>query len=192
MATPGVRPRISRPWYNTSPCDGRMSPARMRRIVDLPHPEGPRSATISNGLIATLMSSSTRSLEPFGITKSCDTFRISQSVSVSALTARALSIVAVTPSPTSLAQRESRLRQFVQSFPHRSIERHDHHRHDDHTGRETRKVGVFRREADLRTEAVRGQYPALEGDVLGNDTCVPGSACRSHPTGHKVGKDRRQ
>src|SRR5438270_8858514 len=59
-----------------------MSPARMRRMVDFPHPDGPRSATTSNGLIATLMSSSTRSFEPFGITKSCEMPRASHSTSV--------------------------------------------------------------------------------------------------------------
>ena len=51
----------------------------MRRIIDLPQPDGPRSATTSDPPMETLTSSSTRSLEPPGRAKSCDTFRASQS-----------------------------------------------------------------------------------------------------------------
>src|ERR1051326_104651 len=89
-----------------------MSPARMRRIVDFPQPEGPRSATTSDGLMATLMSSSTRSFEPFGITKSCDTPRASQRTSVA-------SAVIVVIAFTSLAEREALFRHAIQPLPHR-------------------------------------------------------------------------
>src|SRR6266478_5348014 len=58
-----------------------MSPARMRRMVDLPQPDGPRRATISLGRIAKLMSSKTRNGLPLGSGNSCHTPRTSQSAS---------------------------------------------------------------------------------------------------------------
>ena len=66
----------------------------MRNSVDFPLPEGPSSATTSPGLICTLTFSRTRSVEPFGIRKSCETFRASHSAAV-ALAASATSTVTV-------------------------------------------------------------------------------------------------
>ena len=62
MATPGIdalerRPVVAAPRRRVA----RIRPATMRRIVDLPQPEGPSRASTSLGRTSRVMSSSTRS-----------------------------------------------------------------------------------------------------------------------------------
>ena len=69
MPTPGVRPAISLPRANTLPLVGCMRPARMRKNVDLPQPEGPRKQMISPFRISMLILSRTVTMFPLGIGK---------------------------------------------------------------------------------------------------------------------------
>src|SRR4051794_16769933 len=97
-----------------------MRPARMRRIVDLPQPDGPSRAMISLGRMARLMSCSTVSGWPLGCGNSCVMPRAShRAVEEAAAMTRLL-----------LAQRILRFGQAVQAVPDNSVEADHHHRHD--------------------------------------------------------------
>src|SRR5450631_833475 len=62
------RPRLmftsGSPWLRTAPCVGSVNPAISRRIVDLPEPDCPNSASISPSRTSRLMSSSTVTGDP--------------------------------------------------------------------------------------------------------------------------------
>src|SRR6266849_873484 len=140
-----------------------MRPARMRRIVDLPLPDGPRRATTSEGLMATLMSSRTRSFDPFGMRKSCETFRASQSVSVLGWTAA--SVATVIRSPL-FAEREPLLGKLIAPSPDRPVEKDDHRRHHQNAGREMREVRPLRGTTDLCAETIGRKDLPFERHVL--------------------------
>jgi hypothetical protein len=69
IATPGAMPTSGAPRTRTAPLVGWMRPARIRRMVDLPQPEGPSSATTSPSRISTDTSFRTSSRWPEGRTK---------------------------------------------------------------------------------------------------------------------------
>ena len=54
-AAPGWMPARGLPCCSTAPDDAGISPMRIRRSVDFPHPEGPRTATTSFGRISKSM-----------------------------------------------------------------------------------------------------------------------------------------
>src|SRR4051812_15653512 len=97
----------------------------MRRMVDLPQPEGPSRATISPSRMTRLMFSRTRNGFPLGSLKSWETPRSSQSTPLA---------VAVAIACPSLVQRKPFLGQAVAASPDRAVEEHYHRRHDQGTG----------------------------------------------------------
>src|SRR6266581_4552955 len=102
-----------------------MRPASIRRMVDFPEPEGPRSATTSLRATPTEMSSRTRSGFPLGMVKSWDTWRASHNSSF----------------VISFAQREAFFGEPVAPAPYGTIEGDHEHRHHEDGGGEARKVG---------------------------------------------------
>src|SRR5579859_1022985 len=162
-----------------------MRPARMRSTVDLPEPEGPRSATTSLRAIWIEMSSSTRNGLPLGMMKSCETLRTSHRIS------RACDLALAAPARCALisfAQGEAFFGEAVTPPPHGSIEGDDQQRHDQDRGRQMREVGARGGVADLRAEARGTQRMSLEGHVFGHDARVPGASRRRHPSRDEVGK----
>ena len=68
------------PFQSTSPRLGAISPAMMRTSVDLPHPDGPSSATASWLQMLRLMSDNTSSAScPVVVPYSWETWRSSMS-----------------------------------------------------------------------------------------------------------------
>src|SRR5712692_1621527 len=104
-----------------------MRPARILRMVDLPQPDGPSSATTSFAAIARLTPSTTRKGFPFGSVNSCETSRASQS-------APFVCWSFMSPIP-SFAQRVTLLGEAIAAAPDRSVERdYDCGHHQDARG----------------------------------------------------------
>src|SRR6266446_6096921 len=164
-----------------------MSPASMRRIVDLPLPDGPSSATTSPAPTVTLTGSSTRSGWPFGRVKSCEMLRASHRTRVASATADVVII-----SRSSLVEREPRRGESIEVPPHRAIEGYHDRRYDENTGGEPREVGRRRGGADLRAQPMGLQRLAFKRHVLGHDAGIPRASRRSDPAGHEIGKDTRK
>src|SRR5258708_38252175 len=102
-----------------------MSPARIRRIVDLPHPEGPSSAITSLPRTDKLMFSRTRKGLPLGNVNSCQTSRTSQSTSRAA-GAVASAVMVAFSALASFVQGKPLLGEIIAAAPDRPIEQHDH------------------------------------------------------------------
>src|SRR5690348_16789723 len=92
-----------------------MSPAKMRRIVDLPQPLGPMRQTTSLARMSRLMSSSTRSSLPVPRSKDFWTPFSSQ------MTSWFMFIVSL----ASLGQGVAGLGQAVERLPHQAVEEDD-------------------------------------------------------------------
>src|SRR6266516_1605187 len=153
-----------------------MRPARIRRMVDFPEPEGPRSATTSLRATPTEMSSRTRSGFPLGMVKSWDTWRASHNSSF----------------VISFAQREAFFGEPVAPAPYGTIEGdHEHRHHEDGRG-EARKVGARRGPADLCAETRGLERLQLERDVVGDDASVPSAPGGGDPAGDEVWKPSRK
>src|SRR5947207_15984995 len=99
----------------------------MRRIVDLPQPDGPSRAITSLGRTFRLMSSRTRRGLPLGSRKSCQTPRTSHRVAVAG---GAAAVCAITvpfapgagPGPRLLVQREALLCHIIETPPNQTVE----------------------------------------------------------------------
>src|SRR6266566_3471413 len=116
-----------------------MRPARMRRIVDLPQPDGPSRATTSLGWTVRLMSSRTRSGLPLGKGKSCQTFTSSpRALAGEAVSGGAGERVAI----RSPVHGKARVRQIIQAPPDQAVEDYDQGGHDQHTGGQERGVAL--------------------------------------------------
>src|ERR1700722_580993 len=114
----------------------------MRRIVDLPQPDSPSSATISPGRTARSIFSSTRSGLPLGSVNSWETSRVSQRAAVLTVPeAPMLARSSLTPlAPQAgrgvllFVEREAFLGQPIAIAPHRAVEGDDDDRHHQRAG----------------------------------------------------------
>src|SRR5438128_2215480 len=100
-----------------------MRPARIRRMVDFPHPDGPRSATISSAPTVRLMSSRARKGFLFGSVKSCEMCRVSHRVLVASAMAERVAVSFICR--PLLVQGESFFGEPVALSPDGPVEDHD-------------------------------------------------------------------
>src|SRR5262249_7297745 len=111
-------------------------------MVDLPHPDGPSSATISFAKKDRLMLSSTCRVFPLGWGKSTSMPFNSHNVFADSATLLL----------TSLVQAEPAFGQPVERTPDRAIERHHQERHHQRAGREISEPPVLGGRVDPCTE----------------------------------------
>src|ERR1700730_3290843 len=162
-----------------------MSPAMHRKSVDLPHPDLPRSATISPSYSSKLMSSRTAKGCPSGVVKSLETCETSTMTSPATRRSESMGGWII---GTLLSQRVLGLGQVVEPPPHQAVDHDNIEAHDDHAGQHLCAVASGGRLGDVRAETGRDQaMPSVVG-YLGDDRRVPGAARRGDAAGHEVGE----
>src|ERR1700693_6053154 len=115
-----------------------MRPARTRRIVDFPQPEGPSNATTSFGCTARETSSRTRRRALLGNANSCETPRSSQSApSPLAWASWVMWLFA-----RSLAEGVPGFGEMMHPPPYGAVEEHHEGGHHDDARREEREIGA--------------------------------------------------
>src|SRR5689334_2677063 len=133
----------------------------MRRIVDLPQPEGPRSATTSSDPIASETEARMRRGAPRGWGNSMLTSTSSQ-MGASAMGRSG-----------SAREGEALLAERVEAAPDEAVEGDDDERHHGHRGREDAEAPPPGRVADDRAEPARREDRAAARHVLRDDAGVP-------------------
>src|SRR6516164_872440 len=128
MATPSAGPMTGRPSIVTLPSLGVKRPEMMRRSVDLPEPDRPRSATISLLCRFKLTLSSTSRLP---VTPRLKKWRICWTETRGCNSAvRAAAIPGVIPmSPSRLLEPQTAISQYIKPAPKGAVQGYDEHAH---------------------------------------------------------------